>query len=362
MAYAFAAILRYLSPVGKQSLDAKQRGIHVGWLDGHEQKNQSNTDSNDNETVTYADGLRFNLSSGWYEFRCSCNVEWRSKDTNYTREISLPDALAMMGKGRQPSAYKHVIQAYLLHPQGGDLKSMLEGCTVEEESARTTILNTFVSAVSTFYARMASGDSVMTILNEMVEKQNVYSNGLATSCEVLVDGPLSEHDVVDRPLHYCQTPIPGSSNLMTQNVIVDDIASVVLSEVRGQQVIDLHTHLLPPSHGSLCLWGIDELLTYHYLVAEYFMTAPAEITPEYFYSLNKARQVSISEMDYCRDMFLGSNSCYYRIDWIPTGRYHLGCIVCQTISNLGSNTWRIDNTESSWAWNQCSITRLGSNS
>jgi hypothetical protein len=36
----------------------------------------------------------------------------------------------------------------------------------------------------------------------------------------------------------------------------------VISEVASVQVIDLHTHLLPPSHGPLCLWGIDELLTY----------------------------------------------------------------------------------------------------
>jgi hypothetical protein len=39
-------------------------------------------------------------------------------------------------------------------------------------------------------------------------------------------------------------------------------------------VIDLHTHLLPPSHGGLMLWGVDELLTYHYLIAEFFQTAP----------------------------------------------------------------------------------------
>lgn len=40
------------------------------------------------------------------------------------------------------------------------------------------------------------------------------------------------------------------------------------------QVVDLHTHLFPPSHGRLMLWGIDELLTYHYLIAEFFQTAP----------------------------------------------------------------------------------------
>eukprot|EP00536_Pseudo-nitzschia_multiseries_P018301 jgi/Psemu1/248653/estExt_Genewise1.C_23640008 len=54
--------------------------------------------------------------------------------------------------------------------------------------------------------------------------------------------------------------------------------------------IDLHTHLLPPTHGALCLWGIDELLTYHYLVAEYFVTAPPSVTPERFYALSKQKQ------------------------------------------------------------------------
>jgi len=45
-------------------------------------------------------------------------------------------------------------------------------------------------------------------------------------------------------------------------VTEDSAADVVVSEVASTRVIDLHTHLLPPSHGALCLWGIDELLTY----------------------------------------------------------------------------------------------------
>lgn len=35
-------------------------------------------------------------------------------------------------------------------------------------------------------------------------------------------------------------------------------------------VDDIHTHLYDPAFGSLLLWGIDELLVYHYLVAEGF--------------------------------------------------------------------------------------------
>ena len=35
-------------------------------------------------------------------------------------------------------------------------------------------------------------------------------------------------------------------------------------------VDDIHTHLYDPAFGELLLWGIDDLLTYHYLVAEAF--------------------------------------------------------------------------------------------
>ncbi|KAL7511161.1 hypothetical protein ACHAXN_008062 [Cyclotella atomus] len=291
MAFAFAAILRFLSPIGKQSTEAKQRGIYVGWLDSHSLEKDVDKERSVNESVTYADGLKYNLDVGWYEFRCGCPIEWKSFHS--TRKVPLPQALAMIGRGCQPSAYMDVIRSYLLSSDGGDLKSVLEGQSVQEEALRAKIVETFVSAVATLYARMVSGDATIDILNEMIEKQHVFCCGLATSCAALMDGPLPEQTEPNQPLHFRHCPIPDSSRLMSRRVKVDDITSVVLAEVQGQQVIDLHTHLLPPSHGSLCLWGIDELLTYHYLVAEYFMTAPGDMTPDAFYSLSKAKQADI---------------------------------------------------------------------
>src|SRR5688572_11971000 len=38
-------------------------------------------------------------------------------------------------------------------------------------------------------------------------------------------------------------------------------------------VFDMHTHLFPPGFGDLSRWGIDNLLTYHYLVAEVMRAA-----------------------------------------------------------------------------------------
>lgn len=53
-------------------------------------------------------------------------------------------------------------------------------------------------------------------------------------------------------------------------------------------VVDLHTHLFPPDFGALSLRGVDELVTYHYLVAEYFRSVPA--SPAGFWNLTKRDQ------------------------------------------------------------------------
>jgi hypothetical protein len=55
-----------------------------------------------------------------------------------------------------------------------------------------------------------------------------------------------------------------------------DLNAVVSREVSAVEVIDVHTHLLPPTHGQLMLYGVDALLTYHYLVAETWMVMPLD--------------------------------------------------------------------------------------
>ena len=85
------------------------------------------------------------------------------------------------------------------------------------------------------------------------------------------------------------------------------IDAVVKREVDQVEAIDVHTHLLPPTHGNLLLYGIDELLTYHYLVAELFMVLPLESeedsvseqfetaapTPDEFFAWSKSRQANL---------------------------------------------------------------------
>jgi hypothetical protein len=78
---------------------------------------------------------------------------------------------------------------------------------------------------------------------------------------------------------------------MTTELVRDQIAAAVEETVARTPVSDIHTHLYDPAFGELLLWGIDELLTYHYLVAESFRYF--EMPFENFWSLPKARQAEM---------------------------------------------------------------------
>lgn len=48
----------------------------------------------------------------------------------------------------------------------------------------------------------------------------------------------------------------------------NDLRSVLDRAISQVRIIDIHTHTYPVDFGKLLLWGIDELMTYHYLAAE----------------------------------------------------------------------------------------------
>jgi len=81
---------------------------------------------------------------------------------------------------------------------------------------------------------------------------------------------------------------------MAQAGEITDLANLqqnVEEAVQTTKVIDIHTHLYPPSFGDLCLWGIDDLLTYHYLVAELFRSS--RVSPTEFWALSKTQQADL---------------------------------------------------------------------
>ncbi|MEP6713996.1 MAG: glucuronate isomerase [Terriglobia bacterium] len=71
----------------------------------------------------------------------------------------------------------------------------------------------------------------------------------------------------------------------------DQIRAAVEQELNEARFIDIHTHLFMPSLGSLGLWGIDELITYHYLEAELFRSS--DVTPEQYFALSKTAQADL---------------------------------------------------------------------
>lgn len=92
--------------------------------------------------------------------------------------------------------------------------------------------------------------------------------------------------------------------MITSPVSRPVIEQLVRSAVERQPVVDMHTHLYPPGFGTplagragkadptgLLLWGVDELLTYHYLVAEAYRVVPATKLPyEQFWRMTKRQQ------------------------------------------------------------------------
>ena len=56
-------------------------------------------------------------------------------------------------------------------------------------------------------------------------------------------------------------------------------------------VIDVHTHVFPPEFDGLFLHGIDDLLTYHYLIAETFRST--NLSHARFWGMTKAKRADL---------------------------------------------------------------------
>lgn len=65
----------------------------------------------------------------------------------------------------------------------------------------------------------------------------------------------------------------------------------IAEELDRTPIIDIHTHLFMPSLGKLGLWGIDELITYHYLEAELFRFS--SVTSDEYWKLSKAQAADL---------------------------------------------------------------------
>jgi hypothetical protein len=69
---------------------------------------------------------------------------------------------------------------------------------------------------------------------------------------------------------------------------MENVSTLVRDVLSKTSVLDIHTHLYPPSFANMALWGIDELVTYHYLEAELFRSS--DITPQRYFAMNKTQR------------------------------------------------------------------------
>ena len=71
----------------------------------------------------------------------------------------------------------------------------------------------------------------------------------------------------------------------------NQLRKFVEKEVNQMKVTDVHTHIYSADFKGHLLWGIDELLTYHYVLAEYFRVSDMDY--ERFFKLSKEEQANL---------------------------------------------------------------------
>jgi hypothetical protein len=84
------------------------------------------------------------------------------------------------------------------------------------------------------------------------------------------------------------TEAHGAKTSPIDSLQPNQILSSVEDALSATSFIDMHTHLFSPALGKLGLWGIDELITYHYLEAEFFRNS--RMKPEQYWTLTKQQR------------------------------------------------------------------------
>lgn len=74
-------------------------------------------------------------------------------------------------------------------------------------------------------------------------------------------------------------------------ITFEELKQMVENIVAETPIFDMHTHLFAAQFGALNLWGVDDLLTYHYLIAELFRFS--DVAYDEFWKLEKRAQADL---------------------------------------------------------------------
>ncbi|POM63475.1 LOW QUALITY PROTEIN: Hypothetical protein PHPALM_21114, partial [Phytophthora palmivora] len=245
MAFVTAVILRYLTPTQTDSKKEHGSGpeVFVGAMDSIQDRTPIYSTSE--KTWVYANGLTANISTGKYEFLDGENghtakLLWKPTGIDASKSSSndFPKSARAESSSEVSSGVGITVASVLSSVKGFDLTN--------------DAYASFAADVAALYQRLLSGkQTALETLSDVLRNHNI-SEYLATK---------------------------------------EEVATFVREAVAGVQIIDVHTHLFPPSHGKLMLWGVNELLTYHYLVAEFLQTANMQV--EEFNSYSKEKQAGL---------------------------------------------------------------------
>ena len=97
-----------------------------------------------------------------------------------------------------------------------------------------------------------------------------------------------------------------------------ELESMVTKVVASTPIRDIHTHLYDPAFGELLLWGIDDLLVYHYLVAEAFRHL--DLPYAKFWALSKSQQAELI----WNQLFIEHSPISESCRWILTTLHEIG--------------------------------------
>ncbi|GMF34840.1 unnamed protein product [Phytophthora lilii] len=245
MAFATAVILRYLTPTQADSRKENRTNVYVGAMDSIQDRTPIY--STTEKTWIYANGLSANIATGKYEFldgekgqtaKLLWNVSQKVFEASKSSSHDFPKSVRAESSSEVSSGVGVAVASVLSTVKGFDLTN--------------DAYASFAADVAALYQRLVSGKQTALETLEDVLRNHETSEYLATK---------------------------------------EEVATFVREAVASVQVIDVHTHLFPPSHGKLMLWGVNELLTYHYLVAEFLQTAPIQV--EEFNSYSKEKQAGL---------------------------------------------------------------------
>ena len=76
-----------------------------------------------------------------------------------------------------------------------------------------------------------------------------------------------------------------------KRITAEELSTFVSQVMNETPIVDMHTHLYSEEFGDIGLWGVDELINYHYLIAENFRFST--VTYEQFWAMDKARQAEV---------------------------------------------------------------------